>query len=48
VGGDESLPPLRRALKTVAWDEDTRKIVEKDRADEDEHIARWQGQLQKA
>jgi len=35
-------------LKTVAWDEDTRKIVEKDRADEDEHIARWQGQLQKA
>jgi hypothetical protein len=34
-------------LKTIEWDEDTRKIIEKDRADEDEHIARWQGQLQK-
>ncbi len=35
-------------LKTIAWDEDTRKIIEKDRADEDEHIARWQGLLKKA
>jgi ubiquinone biosynthesis monooxygenase Coq7 len=28
-------------LKTIDWDEDTRKIIEKDQADEDGHINRW-------
>ena len=28
-------------LKTVDWDEDTRRIIEKDQADEHGHIARW-------
>ena len=29
-------------LKTIEWDEDTRKIVEKDQADEYVHIKRWE------
>jgi demethoxyubiquinone hydroxylase (CLK1/Coq7/Cat5 family) len=29
-------------LRTIEWDEDTRRMIEKDRADEDEHIARWE------
>ena len=28
-------------LDTIDWDDDTRKIIEKDQADEDGHIARW-------
>lgn len=28
-------------LQNVDWDEDTRKVVEKDQADEDGHISRW-------
>ena len=28
-------------LDTIDWDEDTRKIIEKDQADEDGHIDRW-------
>jgi len=28
-------------LKTIDWDEDTRKIIEKDQADEDGHINKW-------
>lgn len=28
-------------LEEIEWDDDTRKIVEKDRADEHEHIRRW-------
>ncbi|MGB2807921.1 MAG: demethoxyubiquinone hydroxylase family protein [Sedimentisphaerales bacterium] len=28
-------------LDTIDWDEDTRKIIEKDRADEDGHIHTW-------
>jgi ubiquinone biosynthesis monooxygenase Coq7 len=28
-------------LKTVDWDEDTRKVIEKDQADEDGHINNW-------
>ncbi|MHC4436254.1 MAG: demethoxyubiquinone hydroxylase family protein [Planctomycetota bacterium] len=28
-------------LETIDWDEDTRKIIEKDQADEDGHINRW-------
>lgn len=28
-------------LKEVDWDEDTRKVIEKDQADEDGHISRW-------
>ena len=28
-------------LDSIDWDEDTRKIIEKDQADEDSHIDRW-------
>jgi len=28
-------------LETIDWDEDTRRIIEKDQADEDGHINRW-------
>lgn len=28
-------------LETIDWDEDTRKVIEKDQADEDGHISRW-------
>ena len=34
-----------RLLDSVEWDEDTRKVLEKDRADERGHIARWRGLL---
>jgi demethoxyubiquinone hydroxylase (CLK1/Coq7/Cat5 family) len=33
-------------LKTIEWDEDTRKIIEKNQADEHEHISRWKKLLQ--
>jgi ubiquinone biosynthesis monooxygenase Coq7 len=33
-------------LKDTEWDEDTRKVIEKNQADEDGHIKRWQGLLQ--
>jgi len=32
-------------LETIDWDEDTRKVVEKDQADEDGHINRWKAML---
>ena len=32
-------------LSSVDWDEDTRKIIEKDQADEDGHINRWKSML---
>ena len=28
-------------LETVEWDDDTRKVIEKDQADEDGHKNRW-------
>jgi demethoxyubiquinone hydroxylase (CLK1/Coq7/Cat5 family) len=28
-------------LETIEWDDDTRKVIEKDQADEDGHISRW-------
>jgi ubiquinone biosynthesis monooxygenase Coq7 len=28
-------------LKTIDWDEDTRKVIEKDQADENGHINKW-------
>jgi len=28
-------------LETIDWDDDTRKVIEKDQADEDGHISRW-------
>jgi len=28
-------------LETIDWDEDTRRIIEKDQADEDGHINKW-------
>ena len=31
-----------RLLKEVEWDEDTRKVIEKNQVDEDGHIQRWQ------
>ncbi len=33
-------------LETIDWDEDTRKVIEKDRADEDGHINRWRQLLE--
>ena len=33
-------------LENIEWDEDTRKVVEKNQADEDGHIKRWQALLQ--
>ena len=33
-------------LKTIDWDEDTRKVIEKDQADEDGHIKRWKKLLE--
>ena len=35
-------------LKTIDWDEDTRKMIEKDQADEYGHIERWQNLLKEA
>jgi ubiquinone biosynthesis monooxygenase Coq7 len=32
-------------LKNVDWDEQTRRMIEKDQADEDGHIARWRKML---
>jgi len=32
-------------LKTIEWDEDTRRIVEKNQADEYGHISRWENLL---
>jgi len=33
-------------LRDVPWDDDTRRVVEKDQADEDGHITRWTRLLQ--
>ena len=33
-------------LETIDWDEDTRKIIEKDQADEDGHINKWKTLLE--
>ena len=35
-------------LETIEWDDETRKVIEKDQADEDGHISRWKGMLQAA
>ncbi|OHB65477.1 MAG: hypothetical protein A2Y76_01815 [Planctomycetes bacterium RBG_13_60_9] len=32
-------------LATIDWDDDTRKVIEKDQADEDGHISRWKTML---
>ena len=37
-----------KLLKNIDWDEDTRKVIEKDQADEMGHVARWKGLLQQA
>ena len=29
-------------LETIDWDDDSRKMIEKDRADENGHIKRWE------
>ena len=33
-------------LETIDWDEDTRRIIEKDQADEYGHISRWKKMLE--
>ncbi|MBU2559763.1 demethoxyubiquinone hydroxylase family protein [archaeon] len=33
-------------IRKVDWDEDTRRIIEKDQADEHGHVNRWRGLLQ--
>ncbi|MBN1125394.1 MAG: demethoxyubiquinone hydroxylase family protein [Sedimentisphaerales bacterium] len=35
-------------LEQIEWDEDTRRVIEKDQADEDGHISRWRKQLASA
>jgi ubiquinone biosynthesis monooxygenase Coq7 len=35
-------------LNSVSWDEDTRKIIEKDKSDEQRHIEQWRSLLQLA
>ncbi len=35
-------------LETIEWDEATRKILEKDQADEDGHVQRWRSMLEAA
>jgi ubiquinone biosynthesis monooxygenase Coq7 len=35
-----------KLLETTDWDDDTRKVIEKDQADEDGHINRWKSFLQ--
>jgi len=32
-------------LNTIEWDDETRRVIEKDQADEDGHISRWKGML---
>jgi len=32
-------------LETIEWDDETRKVIEKDQADEDGHICRWRDLL---
>ncbi len=32
-------------LATIDWDDETRKVLEKDQADEDGHISRWKSML---
>jgi len=32
-------------LETIDWDDETRKVIEKDQADEDGHISRWKSML---
>jgi len=32
-------------LKTIDWDQDTRKMIQKDQADEDGHILKWKNLL---
>ena len=34
-------------LETIDWDDESRKVVEKDQADEDGHIERWKKALEK-
>jgi ubiquinone biosynthesis monooxygenase Coq7 len=33
-------------LETIDWDEETRKVIEKDQVDEDGHINRWKKLLE--
>jgi ubiquinone biosynthesis monooxygenase Coq7 len=35
-------------LETIEWDDETRKVIEKDQADEDGHISRWKALLEQA
>jgi ubiquinone biosynthesis monooxygenase Coq7 len=35
-------------LQTIDWDDDTRRVIEKDQADEAGHIGRWKSLLEKS
>jgi len=35
-------------LETIEWDDETRRVIEKDQADEDGHVARWKRLLEAA
>ena len=36
----------RELLDTIDWDDDTRKVIEKDQADEHGHVGRWKEMLE--
>ena len=38
----EAVKHYTKLLRTIDWDQDTRKIMEKDLADEQEHVKRWE------
>ena len=42
---DKAVKHYAELLKTIDWDDETRKVIEKDQADEDGHINRWKAML---
>jgi len=38
----EAIKHYNKLLGTIDWDPDTRKVLEKNRADEQEHVKRWE------
>jgi ubiquinone biosynthesis monooxygenase Coq7 len=44
---DKAVRHYRNLLKEIEWDDETRKIIEKNQADEFGHILRWQALLKR-
>lgn len=38
----EAIKHYNKLLGTIDWDQDTRKVLEKNLADEKEHVKRWE------